>query len=159
MIQRYYLYQISTRRTAFAKPLVWWVREPLDVDAMRRAAAAFVGRQDFAALSDDDPAEKSTVVVLEAIEIVEHGALILIRVRGSHFLWKMVRRIVGVLAAVGRGEIDAGDAGRFLESDKRGPGGKTAAAMTAPAAGLFLEYVRYKGDPDIGPIVPVTEIR
>ena len=47
-IARTYLYQISRRRTAFAKPLVWWVREPLNVDAMRRAAAAFVGRQDFA---------------------------------------------------------------------------------------------------------------
>jgi tRNA pseudouridine38-40 synthase len=157
-VARTYLYQISRRRTAFAKPLVWWIREPLDVDAMRRAAAAFVGRQDFAALSDDDPAEKSTVVVLEAIEIVEHGALILIRVQGSHFLWKMVRRIVGVLAAVGRGEIKAGDAGRFLESDKRGAGGKTAAAMTAPAAGLFLEYVRYDGDPEVGPVAPVIEI-
>lgn len=157
-IARTYLYQISRRRTAFAKPLVWWIREPLDVDAMRRAAAAFVGRQDFAALSDDDPGEKSTVVVLDAIEIVEHGALILIRVQGSHFLWKMVRRIVGVLAAVGRGEIKAGEAGRFLESDKRGPGGKTAAAMTAPAAGLFLEYVRYEGDPEAGPVAPVIAI-
>ena len=50
----------------------------------------------------------------------------------------MVRRIVGVLAAVGRGEIKPRDAGRFLESDRPGPGGKTAAAMAAPAAGLFL---------------------
>jgi tRNA pseudouridine38-40 synthase len=158
-IARTYLYQISRRRTAFAKPLVWWIREPLDVGAMRQAAAAFVGRQDFAALSDDDPTEKSTVVVLETIEIVEHGALILIRVQGSHFLWKMVRRIVGVLAAVGRGEVKPRDAGRFLESDRPGPGGKTAAAMTAPAAGLFLEHVRYEGDAAAGPIKPVVEIR
>ena len=157
-IARTYLYQISRRRTAFAKPLVWWVREPLDVDAMRRAAAAFVGRQDFAALSDDDPGEKSTVVVLEAIEIVERGALVLVRVQGSHFLWKMVRRIVGVLAAVGRGDVRAAEAGRFLDSDGRGRGGKTAAEMTAPAAGLFLEYVRYEGDPAVGPIRAVVEL-
>ena len=64
-VSRSYLYQISRRRTAFAKPFVWWIREPLDVGAMRRRAAAFVGRQDFAAFSDDDPEEKSTVVVLE----------------------------------------------------------------------------------------------
>ena len=29
------------------------------------------------------------------------------RSRASHFLWKMVRRMVGVLAAVGRGDLDA----------------------------------------------------
>ncbi len=111
-VSRSYLYQISRRRTAFAKPFVWWIREPLDLDAMRRAAEAFVGRQDFAAFSDDDPDEKSTVVVLERLELVEAGALMLVRVQGSHFLWKMVRRIVGVLAAVGRGEMKPADAAR-----------------------------------------------
>ncbi len=74
-VSRSYLYQISRRRTAFAKPFVWWIREPLDLDAMRHAAEAFVGRQDFAAFSDDDPDEKSTVVVLERLELVEAGAL------------------------------------------------------------------------------------
>ena len=113
-VSRSYLYQISRRRTAFAKPFVWWIREPLDLDAMRQAAEAFVGRQDFAAFSDDDPDEKSTVVVLERLELVEAGALVLIRVQGSHFLWKMVRRIVGVLAAVGRGEMKPADAAELL---------------------------------------------
>ncbi len=102
---RSYLYQIARRRTAFAKPFVWWVRDPLDVDAMREAARRFTGLRDFAAFTDDDPGEKSTRVLLERLELAESGALILVRVQGSHFLWKMVRRIVGVLAAVGRGDI------------------------------------------------------
>src|SRR5919106_745400 len=42
-LSRSYLYQISRRRTAFAKPFVWWIREPLDVAAMRVAAPAFTG--------------------------------------------------------------------------------------------------------------------
>ena len=120
-MSRSYLYQISRRRTAFAKPFVWWIREPLDLDAMRHAAEAFVGRQDFAAFSDDDPDEKSTVVVLERLELVEAGALVLVRVQGSHFLWKMVRRIVGVLAAVGRGEMKPADAAELLSAGGRGP--------------------------------------
>jgi tRNA pseudouridine38-40 synthase len=156
-VSRSYLYQISRRRTAFAKPFVWWIREPLDLAAMRRAAEAFVGRQDFAAFSDDDPDEKSTVVVLERPELVEAGALVLIRVQGSHFLWKMVRRIVGVLAAVGRGEMKAADATQLLDPRRR-PGGVTPAALTAPAAGLFLERVCYKGEPGPGPIRPVVAI-
>jgi len=157
-VSRSYLYQISRRRTAFAKPFVWWIREPLDLDAMRRAAEAFVGRQDFAAFSDDDPDEKSTVVELERLELVEAGALVLIRVQGSHFLWKMVRRIVGVLAAVGRGEMKPADAARLLSADGGRAGAVTPAALTAPAAGLFLEKVTYKGEAGPGPVRAVVAI-
>jgi tRNA pseudouridine38-40 synthase len=157
-VSRSYLYQISRRRTAFAKPFVWWIREPLDLAAMRAAAGAFVGRLDFAAFSDDDPEEKSTVVVLDRLELVEAGALILIRVQGSHFLWKMVRRIVGVLAAVGRGEMKPAEASALLNVREKRPGGVTPAALTAPAAGLFLENVSYKGDAGPGPVRPVIAI-
>ena len=158
-VSRSYLYQISRRRTAFAKPFVWWIREPLDLDAMRRAAEVFVGRQDFAAFSDDDPDEKSTIVVLERLELVEAGALVLVRVQGSHFLWKMVRRIVGVLAAVGRGEMKAADAAPLLSARGGGrPGAATPAELTAPAAGLFLERVCYTGDPPPGPVRAVIAI-
>src|ERR1051325_7959171 len=45
---RYYLYQISTRRSAFAKKAVWWVKDRLDVEAMQRTSALLVGRHDFA---------------------------------------------------------------------------------------------------------------
>jgi tRNA pseudouridine38-40 synthase len=136
-VARSYVYQISRRRTAFGKPYVWWIREPIDVGAMREAAAQFVGLRDFHGFTDDDPAEKSTLVLVDQLEIAEDGALILIRIRGSHFLWKMVRRLVGVLAAVGRGELKPRDA----LSDS-----VDVAALTAPAAGLFLERVYYKGE-------------
>jgi tRNA pseudouridine38-40 synthase len=157
-ISRSYVYQISRRRTAFAKPFVWWIKEPLDVDRMRSAAAAFAGRRDFAAFSDDDPDEKSTVVVVDRVEIAEDGALVLIRMEGSHFLWKMVRRVVGVLAAVGRGELRASDAVGLLEPDGERALGIAPAALTAPAAGLFLESVRYKGDPPVGALRPIVSI-
>jgi tRNA pseudouridine38-40 synthase len=157
-VSRSYLYQISRRRTAFAKPFVWWIREPLNLSAMRDAAGAFGGRRDFAAFSDDDPDEKSTVVVLEGIEIVEAGSLFLIRVQGSHFLWKMVRRIVGVVAAVGRGELKTADAARLLEPGAERSTKVKPAALTAPASGLFLESVSYKGDEGPGPLRPVIRI-
>ncbi|CAN5675102.1 tRNA pseudouridine(38-40) synthase TruA [soil metagenome] len=158
-VERSYLYQISTRRTAFGKPYVWWIREPLAVEKMREAAAAFVGMQNFEAFTADDPDEKSTKVLVDAIEIEEHGALILIRVRGSHFLWKMVRRMVGVLAAVGRREIPPREAAGFLDPARAAGARATAAALAAPAAGLFLEAVRYAGDPPIGPLRPAIEIQ
>jgi tRNA pseudouridine38-40 synthase len=155
-VSRSYLYQISRRRTAFAKPFVWWIREDLNAGRMREAAAAFGGLQDFAAFTDDDPEEKSTKVMLEGIEIAEAGALVLVRVQGSHFLWKMVRRMVGVLAAVGRAEIEPAQASSLLDPSPRS--NIAPAALTAPASGLFLESVRYKGDDGPGPIRPVVWI-
>lgn len=150
-VSRSYLYQMSRRRSAFGKPVVWWVREPLDVDRMRQAAELFTGMQDFQAFTDDDADEKSTLVLVESLEIAEAGALVLVRIRGSHFLWKMVRRIVGVLAAVGRGELAPAGARTGLD-------GAAVAAMTAPAAGLFLEGVYYSGDRGPGPITPVLNV-
>lgn len=150
-VARRYVYQVSRRRTAFSKPFVWWVKERLDVEAMRRGAALFVGRLDFEAFSDDDADEKSTKVQVDAVEIVEAGALVLIRVTGSHFLWRMVRRMVGVLVRVGTGDLRDADVVRLLRSD-----GQDVARLTAPAAGLFLEQVIYPGeswrDDDRGPM-------
>lgn len=145
-VARSYVYQISRRRTAFGKPYVWWIKEPLKVEAMREAAALFEGMKDFRGFTDDDPSEKSTVVLVDGIEIAESGSLVLIRVRGSHFLWKMVRRIVGVLAAVGRGDLSPRDA----ISDR-----VDVAALTAPAAGLFLEGVYYAKDERPGALRPL----
>ncbi len=140
-VARRYLYQVSRRRTAFAKPFVWWVRDAIDVGAMRRGAAAFVGRLDFEAFSDDDADQKSTLVDVEAVDIVEDGALVLVRITGSHFLWRMVRRMVGVLVRVGTGDLTADDVPRLLRST-----GEDVARLTAPAAGLFLEQVIYPGE-------------
>jgi len=152
-VARAYLYQISRRRTAFAKPFVWWVREPLDLDRMRLGASHMAGFSDFRAFTDDDPEEKSTRVLVESLAIQEHGALVLIRIVGSHFLWKMVRRLVGVLVDVGRGELEAEDVDRLLRSDSALP-----ARLTAPASGLFLERVYYEGDPRESAIAPAISV-
>jgi tRNA pseudouridine38-40 synthase len=135
-VRRSYLYQIARRRTAFGKNLVWWVREPLDLGRMRAAADQFAGMNDFRSFTDDSADEKSTVVAIERVEIAEAGDLILIRVEGSHFLWKMVRRMVGVMVDVGRGNTALEQAGRFLRTESGVP-----AQLTAPASGLFLERV------------------
>src|SRR5262249_9570476 len=63
-VQRSYLYQISRRKTAFFKPYVWWIKEPLDAGAMRAAAAAFVGMGNFASFTADEPDETSTRVLI-----------------------------------------------------------------------------------------------
>jgi tRNA pseudouridine38-40 synthase len=138
---RSYIYNVARRRTAFAKPFVWWVKDDLNVDDMRAAAARFVGFHDFRSFSDDDPEEKSTQVLVDALEIHEDGDLILIHIEGSHFIWKMVRRLVGVLVEVGRGGLTVPAAAAMLDERSELP-----ARLTAPASGLFLERVYYEGD-------------
>lgn len=137
-VARHYRYQIATRRSAFLKPYVWWVKEPLDLARMRAAAATLTGFADFRAFTDDDPEEKSTQVLLTRLDITEESPLLVVHVSGSHFLWKMVRRIVGVLVGAGRGDLSTADVARLLREDSPLP-----AQLTAPAAGLFLERVDY----------------
>jgi tRNA pseudouridine38-40 synthase len=145
-VARRYLYQIARRRTAFAKAYVWWVKEPLDAGLMRDGAQAFVGMRDFrsfAALDarDEDEAPPSTVVLVERLDIVEEGDLVLVSIQGSHFLWKMVRRMVGVLVEIGKGAMPADAIRTILAAGSTAP-----ARLTAPPSGLFLETVYYMGD-------------
>src|SRR4030095_15859703 len=118
---RTYIYQVARRRTAFAKPFVWWVKDDLDLQRMRGVAARLVGFHDFRSFSDDDPDQKSTTVRLNGFEIHERGALILFRVDGSHFIWKMVRRLVGVIVEVGRGGLTSDEAVEMLSNDSALP--------------------------------------
>lgn len=147
-VARSYIYQISRRRTAFAKAFVWWVKDDLDVEAMRRAAAGFLGLHDFRSFSDDEPGETSTNVAVDILELHEDGDLLLVHIEGSHFIWKMVRRLVGVLVEVGRGGLSVDEAVGFLSQRSEMP-----ARLTAPASGLFLERVYYPGDPRTEPVL------
>ena len=90
---------------------------------------------------------------VESLELREAGALVLVRIRGSHFVWKMVRRIVGVLAELGRGGLSLGEVERFLREDRPEP-----ARLTAPPSGLFLERVLYPGDPADWPLRAVLDL-
>lgn len=144
-VARYYIYQISMRRTAFAKRFVWWVKDSLDFDLIKQASAHLKGRHDFSGFCDKRTDDRSTVVVVNHIEMRIEGDLILLRIGASHFLWKMVRRIVGALVEVGRGAINQKEFRKLLEVDspRKQHSSFQVAAHTAPPSGLFLERVVY----------------
>jgi tRNA pseudouridine38-40 synthase len=150
---RSYLYQISKRRTAFGKYYVWWIKDKLDFNKMESASKIFTGMQDFSSFSDDDPEEKSTKVLIDEIKLKESGDLILIRIVGSHFIWKMVRRIVGVLVEVGRGKKSERDVLNYLNVKSN-----EVAKFTAPPSGLFLEKVLYEGEKLAGEFNSIIKI-
>jgi tRNA pseudouridine38-40 synthase len=93
-------------------------------------------------------------VLVERLDIVEDGALVLVAIEGSHFLWKMVRRIVGVLVEIGRGGLEPDAAARLLRDE-----GTEPAKLTAPASGLFLERVYYAGENRDTRVRAITPLR
>ena len=149
--ERFYLYQIATQRTAFGKHFVWWIKDRLDLQRMNEAALCFAGRRDFSVYREKEEDPSSALVEVTCCELRPYEGLILFRIGASHFLWKMVRRIVGVIVEVGRGNLDAQRI-RNLTPDE-------VARWTAPPSGLFLEYVRYPGDEPSGPLVPAIIFR
>jgi tRNA pseudouridine38-40 synthase len=137
-IARSYIYRLRTSKSAFGKRYDWWIHEEPDLDAMRRAAAVMVGMHDFASLADTRELKKSTKVLVHAIGIAEVGEVIVVRVVGSHFLWHMVRRMVGILVEVGCKRLGEEDIRALLQGQSDIP-----ARHTAPAAGLFFERAFY----------------
>jgi len=139
---RSYVYLISRHRTAFGKRYVWWIRDHLDCRAMAEAGQLFSGFHDFASFADKRSGKAtSTLVQITLVELLETNGLIVFRIAGSHFLWKMVRRIVGVIVEVGRGTLSPQDVEGMLHNPSDIP-----AWVTAPPSGLFLEQVLYEGD-------------
>lgn len=138
-IGRSYLYQIARRKSAFQKKYVWWVKDRLNSRAMAEAAELFTGRHDFASFAEKQELKKSTQVLLNGVYVYEDDEMLRLRVIGSHFLWKMVRRMAGVLVEVGRGKLSAEQVAGFLAAPSEGP-----ARFTAPPSGLFFERAFYE---------------
>ena len=140
-VSRSYIYRLSRKRTAFGKNYVWWIKDKLNFRDMETASKGFLGMKNFSSFSDDDKKEKSTKVYVQDITLEEDGDLIIIRITASHFLWKMVRRMIGVLVEAGRGKMSSDDIVFFLNNKSSVP-----AKYTAPPSGLFLEKVLYKNN-------------
>lgn len=139
-ISRYYLYQISLCRTAFGKPYVWWIKDRLNIDLMQQACHHLIGLHDFQSFCEMVD-RKSTLVKVENAAIKTTDNLVLFRISASHFLWKMVRRIVGTLVEIGRENITLKEFTRFFMQKSDLP-----AKYTAPSSGLFLEKIIYPSD-------------
>jgi tRNA pseudouridine38-40 synthase len=134
-----------TRRTA------WTVRGPLDVDAMRAAAAFLVGRHDFAAFGSAPREGAGTVRTVTAVT-VEHVTVpdtaapildaIIITVQADAFLRGMMRSFTGALVKIGRGRATAEWLGSLLDTATR----RDPRVTVAPARGLHQWSVRYPDD-------------
>ncbi|GFO70654.1 tRNA pseudouridine synthase A [Geomonas limicola] len=141
---KHYRYSIllDPLRSPLARHIAWRIGMPLDLDAMRLAAAHFVGEHDFNAFRASNCVAKTTVRTIYSVELVQDGSWLHIDVNGNGFLKNMVRVMVGTLVEVGQGKRPPEDIARLLvERDRQVSG------QTAPPHGLCLMRVFYHEDP------------
>lgn len=142
-IRKRYRYRVFTGPVVppFIRPYVHHVRVRLHLARMRREAAALRGRHDFRAFARRSGAGRaSTVRTIFRVALRRQGPELRLEVEGNGFLHTMVRSVVGTLLDVGRGRLSPGTVSRMLAT-----GNRALAGQTAPAKGLALVSVTYRG--------------
>ncbi len=155
-LMKQYSYSITAGqvRPALADRRSWHVKWPLDIDAMRRAAAKFAGDHDFTSFANRERAGEDNLRTVERSELAPlepdpaGRPRYVYYVEGRSFLYNMVRAIAGTLVAVGSGRFALGDIEEIFAARDR-----ARAGQSAPPWGLCLEWALYRGDerpPDRG---------
>lgn len=134
---QYFIWNAPDRPVFFAD-LAWHRWHPLDVNAMSTAAAHFVGEHDFASFARPGHGREHTVRTVFDCAVRARGPRIVIAVEGSGFLWNMVRIMVGTMVEIGIGKRPPDVIPGMLQARDR-----EAAGPTAPAHGLFLQWIRF----------------
>jgi tRNA pseudouridine38-40 synthase len=143
-LKRRYRYSIlqQAARPVLLRDRVWWVRDALDCAAMSAAALCWLGEHDFSAFRAAGCQAKTPMRHMYAIHVARapraDGALVTCEFTANAFLQHMVRNLVGLLVAIGHGELPAAAAAQILASRDR-----TAAGVAAPPGGLALVEVSY----------------
>lgn len=139
-IGRRYLYRILHGRAAPAldRGRVWWIKKPLDVEAMARAAAALIGNHDFTTFRDAQCQAQSPVKTLDEARVRAVGQEVHLEFAARSFLHRQVRSMTGSLVEVGRGRWPADELGKALAAADR-----TRCGTVAPPEGLYLTKVEY----------------
>ena len=140
-LERAYRYVLRDHpgRPALGREHLGWFHQPLDIDAMRAAAAHLVGTHDFSAFRSAECQAKSPVRELRRITIERCGDCVVFELAANAFLHHMVRNLVGSLVYVGAGRQPAEWMATVLAGRDR-----SRAAPTFAAAGLYLADVRYE---------------
>jgi len=141
---RRYLYRILHGRAAPAldRGRVWWIKKPLDVDAMAQAAQALIGRHDFTTFRDAQCQAQSPVKTLDVAQVERVGEEVHLTFAARSFLHRQVRSMTGSLVEVGLGRWKAGEMAHALAAADR-----TRCGTVAPPEGLYLTGVEYGEQP------------
>ncbi len=141
-IKKEYIYKIlnSRLRDPFLEKRVCFYPSPLDTELMSRAAAAFEGTHDFAAVRSVGTETKTTVRTVHWCRVRRDGELITVSVCADGFLYNMARAMVGTMVYASYGKLYPEDIPALLAR-----GDRRLTGPTMPAQGLYLNRVWYEG--------------
>jgi|SRR5688572_30376912 len=143
---RYFLYNHAAM-DPLLRAQAWHVPQSLDLAKIRQAARAFIGKHDFEAFAANRGYKmESTIRTVTRCEVRRAGPLFTVIIEGDGFLYKMCRGIVGTLVQVGQNKFAPSQIATMLAAKDR-----RAAGMSAPAHGLILWKVYYRGKPATKP--------
>lgn len=134
---RYIIYNSRSRPAIFQQQTTW-IHYFLDQQRMHTAAQLLIGRHDFNAYRAAGCQAKTSIRNVQLLEVTQQQDYIYIDIKADAFLHHMVRNIVGVLLAIGRGDREIDWSREVLESQDR-----RQAGITAPANGLYMVSVDY----------------
>lgn len=140
-VKKIYTYQIETgaKRDVFTRRIQYGLGRPLDVEAMRQAAALLCGTHDYKSFCGNRRMKKTTVRTVETIHIKQDGSHVVLTFVGNGFLQNMVRIMTGTLIEVGLRKRSPESMKEILAAKDR-----QAAGAMAPAEGLCLAGVLYE---------------
>ncbi len=133
-----YTCYLGDTKPVFDRKYVFVLEEKPDPEAMKRAAGYLLGTHDFASFCGNARMKKSTVRMVDRIDIEQQGERLTFTYHGSGFLQYMVRILTGTLLEVGFGKRDPDSMPKLIEARDR-----RLAGFTAPAKGLCLLKVDY----------------
>ena len=134
---RYSCY-VGDAKPVFDRKYVYTLETVPDIDRMRQAADHLMGKHDYASFCGNPKMKKSTVRIVDRIEIRRQGDYLTLTYHGTGFLQYMVRILTGTLLEVGFGKRDPESIPDLIEAKDR-----RLAGFTAPAKGLCLMEVDY----------------
>lgn len=134
---RYTCY-IGNSKPIFDRKYVTILTKIVDINKMIQASSYLIGEHDFKSFCGNTKMKKSTIRIVDKIEIKQKGDYLYFYFHGTGFLQNMIRILVGTLLNVGTGEIKISDVEKILLACNR-----ELAGPTAPANGLCLMSVDY----------------
>lgn len=138
-VSKTYEYSVATRKPdVFIRKYVFVAEKIPNVEKMRKGAELLLGKHDFKGFSSVGRTKKSTVRIINSIDITENDGIIKIRINGNGFLYNMVRIISGTLLEIGTGDLQLQRIEEVFKDKDRELAGKTL-----PACGLKLIEVFY----------------
>lgn len=135
-----YFYQIlnNSSPNPMLRHFCWWIPQPLDSQAMNRAASLIEGEHDFSAFRNQGGSVKTTVRTVYRSHFFEQPPYLIYEIEGSGFLKQMVRNLVRAFVKIGYHQMSIDQFKALLASKER-----RQSPPPAPAAGLFLKSVTY----------------